>query len=124
MKKIAILFGAIMISTTVSMAYMQENETSNIDSLRAQGFSRSTLEVVDKVSDMNKGKNTVYERRFVTKKHHNKLGKIYTEIKNYVDPSQDNGKFGEQPITFTNTWQGFDTKYSSEKDEIKPVENL
>lgn len=120
MKKIIALFAVTLLGAGLTHAEVNEFETSNIDVLRSQGYSESTLRIVDKVNYQNKyGKN--YQKRFVEK---NAKKSPYTYIKLYVDPTQDDGKFGEHQINFTNTWNGDETHYSSTKVDAAPVENL
>ncbi len=124
MKKLLVLLGVMAFIPAVSFAYYNENETSDIDVLRAQGYSDSALMMVDLANDINKGQNGTYTRRFQPKTPKGKLGNAYTHLKRYVDPFQDDGKFGEHEINFTNTWMDGTTHYSSALEEKSSVENL
>ncbi len=123
MKKLSILFGVLFISSLASFAYLDESATSEVDTLRAQGFSESMLQVADFVNEKNKGISGNYERRFKPVKHTGKMG-AYSKVKVYFDPIQDDGKFGEHQINFTNTWMGEPNWYSSQLKEREVVENL
>ena len=120
MKRLVLLFGLIIMATSSSQAYVYENETSDVNVLEKQGFSQGTLEIIDKVNETNKGIYSKYKRAY-TKKEHKNIGKVYDEIKVYFDPMQDDGKFGEHPINYSNTWQGDNTHYSN---ELIKTENL
>ncbi len=123
MKKISFLFGILFISSLSCFAYIDENVTSEVDTLRAQGYSDSMLHIADFVNEKNKGINGNYERRFKPADYKGKLG-IYQKIKIYFDPIQDDGKFGEHQINFTNTWMGDSNWYSSPLKESEVIENL
>ncbi len=124
MKKLIVLCGLATLSTSLSFAYFESTKTSDIDILRAQGYSESTLQVVDWANATNKGQDSTYVRHFVKKQPKGKLGKAYTNLKLYVDPSQDDGLFGEHQINFTNTWNGDNTKYSTRVMEKEKIEDL
>ncbi len=124
MKKLLVLLGVMAFLPAASFAYYNENETSDVDVLRAQGYSDSALMMVDLANDINKGQNSTYTRRFQPKTPKNKWGNAYTYLKRYVDPFQDDGKFGEHQINFTNTWMDDTTHYSSGLEEKSVVENL
>ena len=117
MKKIMVLFGAIALLQGVSPAYILESDSSNVELMKAQGFSRSTLQAVDWVNARNQAGSggTKYVRRF-TPKEHNVFGKAYFTAKEYIDPIQDDGIFGDRQIEFSNTWLGDETRYSSNTD--------
>ena len=102
MKKLLVLFGVMALLPMASFAYYYENETA----------------------DINKGQNGTYTRRYQQKSPKGKLGNAYTYLKRYVDPFQDDGKFGEHQINFTNTWMDDTTHYSSALEEKSTVENL
>lgn len=124
MKKLFVLFGIFAFLGSASFAYYYENETLNPEILKAQGFSDSAIRITDKVHSFNEGIHGDYQRRF-KRQDKNKLGKGYTYIKNYIDPYQDDGWFGEHQINFTNTWAGDSTHYSTpEKPTSGVVENL
>ncbi len=123
MKKISILFGVLFISSLSCFAYLDESTTSEIDTLRAQGYSESMLQIADFVNEKNKGINGNYERRFKPVRYSGKMG-AYSKMKIYFDPTQDDGKFGEHQINFTNTWMGEPNWYSSQLKEHEVVENL
>lgn len=123
MKKISILFGVLFISSLSCFAYLDESMTSDIDALRAQGYSESMLQVIDLVNDINKGINSNYERRFKPVRCSGKMG-AYSKMKIYFDPTQDDGRFGEHQVIFSNTWMGEPTWYSSQLKEHEVVENL
>ncbi len=124
MKKLLVLFGVMALLPMASFAYYYENETADIDVLKAQGYSDSALMIVDLTNDINKGQNGTYTRRYQQKSPKGKLGNAYTYLKRYVDPFQDDGKFGEHQINFTNTWMDDTTHYSSALEEKSSVENL
>ena len=112
------LFAATLFSTSLVFAAIDEYKTGDIDILRAQGYSESTLRIMDTVMYQNKSASKKYERRFV------KNPNTYSRIKVYVDPIQDDDSFGEHQINFTNTWNGDETHYTTTKVENAPVENL
>ena len=120
MKKIIALFTTMLIATSVSFAAIDENKTGDIDVLRKQGFSESTLRIMDTVNYQSKGISKKYQRRFVKEERPS----AYTAVKLYFDPVQDDDNFGEHQINFTNTWNGDETRYTTRKVEKKPVENL
>ena len=122
MKKILLSLGVIALAAGSSFAYIIEGTTSDISTLDKQGFSRSTLEAVDWVSYRNGGADDKYVRRFVRKR--NFFGRIYQGIKVYTDPVQDDGRFGDHHIEFSNTWFGNDVFYSSDLRKNKQLENL
>ena len=121
MRKILAFVGVMALSVTASYAFYTERNVSSVDMLRRQGYSESTLKVVDTVKYSARGTNGKYEKRFVPVAQNSKAGRSYTRLKNYVDPIQDDGDFGQHQVNFTNTWKGNETKYSSSKE---PVENL
>ena len=123
MRKILLALGILSITAMNANAYLYESETSSIDTLRAQGFSRSMLEATDWANAKNGGKHTKYVRHFQPKST-SKAGRAYQYLKTYVDPIQDDGKFGDHQIQFTNTWSGDTTHYSSDLELNKQVENL
>lgn len=112
MKKILTLVGIAVFATGVSFASIDEDKTTDIDTLRGQGYSESTLQIVDVVRANNQGPNGTYQRRFSSKKI-----TPYQALKIYVDPVQDDGAFAEHQVNFTNTWQGDETEYSMVKKE-------
>ena len=120
MKKVLVLFGAIILSTGISFGEIQEGTTSDIDNLRRQGFSESMLEVVDtaRYHDSN-GKTSRYFDR-----SRNKLGRGYSSIKNYIDPGQDDGLFGDHQIQFSNSWDWGKNRYAVRKKKVQKTENL
>ena len=120
MKKVIALFTTMLIATGTSFAAIDENKIGDIDVLRAQGFSESTLRILDTVNYQNKSMSKKYERRFVKKEKPS----AYTAVKLYFDPMQDDDNFGEHQINFTNTWNGNETNYTTRKVEQKPIENL
>ena len=121
MKKLSVLLGVIILSTGVGFASMNDNETSDIDLLRTQGFSESTLEVIDMAR--NHDSNNGY-KRYYTSRGKNKLGRAYSSIKKYVDPIQDDGRFGEHQIQYSNSWDWGRNKYSSRYRKVQQTENL
>lgn len=112
MKKIIALSAAVLLSTGLVFAAIDENKTGDVEVLRAQGFSESTLRVVDTVNAQASGLNGKYKRHFVKGKP-----SPYTNIKLYIDPIQDDDNFGEHQINFTNTWNGDETHYTTRKYE-------
>ena len=123
MKKLFLFLAIITFSTINANAYVMENETSDIDVLQKQGFSRSTLELVDWARYRNASDNPTYTRSFVPKRS-NFIGRSYQALKEYVDPCQDDGRFAEHNINFSNTWTGDDTHYSSDLMENRQTDNL
>lgn len=122
MKKLLVLCGILALGTGVSFAYMDESETSDINALKSQGFSESMLRTVDLVNKNNSGLNGTYTRHYTPK--YSKKGHFYNNVKLYFDPIQDDGRFGEHQINFTNTWMGDETEYSSQLKNTETVENL
>ena len=116
MKKILALLGITILSAGTSFAYILEDETANINTLQTQGYSLSTLQIIDTVKSLNQGPNGKYKRHFTRKSE-----SPYSTLKLYVDPIQDDGEFAQHEINFTNTWKGNETRYSSSKEA---VENL
>ena len=112
MKKILLSLTVMTVIPCVSMAYLSETETNQIETLKAQGYSTPTLQLMDTVNYQNKGINGNYEKKF---KNHRADGKIgwYQRLKEYVDPAQDDGHFGEHDVTFSNNWRQDNVKYSS-----------
>lgn len=123
MKKIFALFGFVALSASVSMAFVYDDQSAQVDVLKKQGYSQSTLEIVDKSLYMQRGQSGNYEKKFV-QKGRTKKGNVYHQIKTYVDPMQDDGKFGEHKIEFSNTWQGDETYYTSPLREKNQIEDL
>ena len=123
MKKL-LVFGIIALSTTACFAYLEENKTATVESLRASGYTESTLEMADKCNYHDKGENSNYVRYYRLKPHKNFLGRAYTYAKKYFDPAQDDGMFLEHEAEFSNTWYGDRTFYSSEQEPANHVENL
>ena len=123
MKKILILSGLFLISTLGCFAYYDENQSSKVDTLRAQGYSENMLRVMDLVNAKNQGINSSYVRRFQPKTQSGKMS-AYQKVKVYFDPIQDDGLFGEHQINFSNSWMGDDNSYSSPLQEREVVENL
>ena len=123
MKKILVLFGIIAFAQAGVMAYMYENETASVPTLQAQGFSQSTAEVADWAKYRNGGIHTKYVRYYQPKSG-NILGRSYQKLKEYFDPVQDNGTFGDSQIEFSNTWSGDNTFYSSDRETNRQVERL
>lgn len=123
MKKVLVLFGILSIAPMAAFAYVNESKTSSVEVLRAQGYSESTLRVMDTVNDLNKGEdvNKKYVRRFQPKKS-NAFGRGYTSLKHYWDPAQEDDSFGEHQIEFTNTWQGDSPHYATNTVEVNPGE--
>ena len=116
MKKIMILLGIMTLAVNVSFADLEENNTSNINILRSQGYSESALRIIDTIKSKNQGPTGRYKKHFSDAKE-----TPYTALKLYVDPIQDDGHFAEHQINFTNTWNGDETEYST---RVQEVENL
>jgi len=116
MKKIITLLGIATLIVSVSFAAIDENETGNIDVLRSQGYSESTLRIMDTIKSLNQGPEGKYKRYFSKKKN-----TPYSALKVYVDPIQDDGEFGVHQINFTNTWKGNETNYSTRFDEVEDL---
>ena len=124
MKKFAITLCLALCLTGTSFAYYEEGTMQKIDVLRAQGFSESTIQSVDTATRMNRGKNGKTTAAFTKKTGKNALGRSYTAIKNYFDPLQDDGNFGEHQIQFTNTWNDDVPEYANKFNDSYSVENL
>lgn len=125
MKKIIALLGFMALTTSMSLAYLEEGTTSNLDVLKRQGYSESTLQVVDWTNATNKGEDSTYVRNY-TPKERKGLGKAYYRLKTYFDPVQDDSHFAEHQINFSNVWR-FDQEapeYSNTKVEKSGIENL
>ncbi len=131
MKKLFVLFGIFAFLGGASFAYYYENETLYPETMKAQGYSNTMILVTDKTHAFNEGIHSNYQRKFQRPKRQNFLGRSYYYLKNYVDPLQDDGLFGEHQINFSNTWTDETTKYATpEKSTTKikgkkyGVENL
>jgi hypothetical protein len=122
MKKIIALFATTLLSASIVNAAMTDTETSAIKTLRAQGYSESTLRVVDTVKAINQGPTGKYQRQFTPKS--NVLGRMYSTIKEYFDPLQDDGRFGEHQIDFTNSFMNNGAEYGYPTVESEQIENL
>ena len=123
MKKILVLFGIIAIAPLSVSAYINEGESTSMKTLQTQGFSPSTIQAVDWTKYRNQGSNGRYVR-YYQQKQNGFLGRAYHRLKTYVDPYQDDGKFGDTHIQFSNTWMGDDTFYSDDYSRNRQVENL
>ncbi len=125
MKKLIVLMGILSFSTSLSFAYLDEATTSNVEVLRAQGYSESALRIIDTTNSFASGKNGTYVRYFQPKQHKG-LGKPYTVVKRYFDPIQDDDLFGEHQINFSNAWDvtGEEPSYSTQLRPKEHVENL
>ena len=123
MKKLALTLCIAIAATSASYAYYLENDTHEIDTLRAQGFSESTIQAVDISTRHNKGKNHRNKYRY-TKKDSNPIGNAYTKIREYFDPVQDDGLFGEHQIIFSNTWGDATPEYASRFSSSYSSDNL
>lgn len=123
MRKILVLFGALTFVSLSAGAFLDEDKTANIDTLKIQGFSNSTLQIVDWARYRNQDANLKYVK-YYKEKNNGKLGRIYQAIKIYTDPIQDDGKFGDHHIEFSNTWRGDEPSYASELVPSYQVDNL
>lgn len=111
MKKIIALLGFIIAVAPVSLASIDEDKTGNIELLRQQGYSESTLKVLD--TNRSQTQRSNYKRQFARK------GQTpYHYIKTYLDPYQDDNYFGEHQINFTNSWNDDETHYTSGKYSV------
>ena len=124
MKKFAITLCLVLCATGATFAYYEEDTMQKIDVLRAQGFSESTIQTVDVATKLNRGRNGKTTSTFAKKRGKNALGRSYTAIKNYFDPLQDDGNFGEHQIQFTNTWNSDVPEYANKFNNSYSVENL
>ncbi len=122
MKKILLSLSMIALVSTSAFAYINEGTSGAVKTLEKQGFSKSTLEVIDWVNYRQEGAEEKYVRRFVPKRNY--LGRLYQYIKVYTDPIQDDGRFGDHHVEFSNTWFGNDVFYSSDLRKNKKIENL
>ena len=118
MKKLLFSLTALLINTSISYAYMEASNMTNIDAVRKQGFSESTVRVLDTTKSHHQGDDSRYTRRFKLKTS------PYYYLRSYVDPGADDGKFGEHQINFSNSWSGDFTRYDSPLKETGTVENL
>ncbi len=122
MKKLAVLLGVIMLSSAC-LAYIEEDKTSDIDALRQGGFSEGMLHVVDTAKyHHTRGKQ---ERYFLNgPRSGKKLGRGYSSLKGYVDPTQDDGILGEHQVNFSNSWDWGRNRYSARYKATQKPENL
>lgn len=124
MKKLALTLCLAIAATSASYAFYLENDTHEIDTLRAQGFSESTIQVVDTATTHNKGKNARNRTHYVYKGGDNPIGRSYSRIKWYFDPAQDDGRFGSHQINISNTWGDGTPKYQQMYSSDYSSENL
>ncbi len=112
MKKITALLGFIALLSTVSFAEITTKQTADFDYLKTQGFSESTLHVVDTARAHTEGVDG-YQKKYRDD------GRVrpYKAIKLYFDPAQEDDKFGEHQIEFSNTWVGDNTFYTTTKED-------
>lgn len=125
MKKIIAVLGFMALSVGTTFAYLEESKTSDINVLKRQGYSESTLQVVDWTNATNKGEGSTYVRQYAPKERKG-LGKAYYRVKTYFDPIQDDSQFAEHQINFSNVWR-FDQnapEYSNTKVKKNGIENL
>ena len=120
MKRLMTLLVSGLLLTNISIAAIDEVKTSDVDTLRAQGYSESALRILDTVKYYNQGTSGKYQRRFTVPKEPG----AYHRLKVYVDPVQEDDLFGEHQINFTNNWNGDENSYSTQKVENGPIENL
>lgn len=113
MKKIFILSSILLFSAGMNFAWIAENDTNSIDTLERQGYSESTLKIIDLVNYTNQGKNGDYVKVYNKKTSNTKLGRGYEKLKYYFDPQQDDQEFGQHEINFTNNWMGDKNIYAS-----------
>ena len=123
MRKAVLSLSLLLFTIGIASAYYDENTLHNVDILKAQGYSDSTIQMVDVVTNSNLGAGAKRRRIYKLKKE-NPLKHAYTTLKNYVDPLQDDGAFGEHQINFTNTWNGDVPKYAERYTMDHDVENL
>lgn len=123
MKKIIALFAVALLSTGASNAVITDTQTSEIETLRSQGYSETMLRAVDTVKANNQGPANKYQKHFTPKKS-NIFGRAYTNVKNYVDTAQDDGRFGKHQINFTNTFMDETAEYGYPTVESNNIENL
>ena len=123
MKKLLLVLGVVTLATGCSFAEIEVTETTATKNLKQQGYSESMARIVDTVKSKNQSKGETYVRDFAQPQR-TRMGNIYHNIKIYFDPSQDDGKFGEHEIDFSNSWQGDDVEYSSPLIRKNKVENL
>ena len=123
MKKITALFAVTLLSIGVSNAAMSDSQTTDIDILRSQGFSETALRAIDTVKANNQGPAGKYQRYFIPKKS-NIFGRAYSNVKNYIDTAQDDGRFGQRQINFTNTFMDETAEYGYPTVEANNIENL
>ncbi len=126
MKKgiIALSLFSLVLGTMSAHAYYYSKETSSVDVLESQGYSKNTLITVDKANKFNGGLYSDYKSVYKKKTPKNKYSNAYTVLKNYVDPNQDDGKFFEHEINFTNSWNQDAPSYAYPVERVNKVENL
>ena len=120
MKKLFFLFSITMVTTGVVFASVDSNDLTSLKVLEQQGYSIPALQMVDTAKSKNSYDNDVkYVRVYKKKKS------VYQALKNYFDPIQDDGEFGEHKIEFSNTWNG-DTpdRYVTPLKPKKNIESL
>lgn len=125
MKKLIALMGILSLTTGLSFAYINESKTSDVEVLKSQGFSDSALKIVDLVNTQQAGLDGKYVKYYQPKKHKG-LGKPYTRLKNYIDPVQDDGMFGEHQIHYSNSWRPMEEEpqYIKKSQPSTGIENL
>ena len=123
MKKNILVLLAVAMMPLGAYATIMENTTSDVDTLRLQGFSESALKMMDDVRYRNQGADGKYQKQFV-KKDSNRLGRAYTKLRTYVDPIQEDDTFGEHQVNFSNTWNGDEPEYSNRRFDSSLKENL
>ena len=125
MKKLLVLLGIIILPCTSALASIGEYQTSDIDTLRYEGYSESMLQAVDTSKyHQTRGKSKRYFQSTSQTKSGKKLGRAYSYIKTYVDPAQDDGLFGEHQINFSNSWDWGKNNYSSRYKKVEQIDNL
>ena len=110
MKKIMTLLSVMVLSTATSFAFISETQNSDLNALRAQGYSESTIRIMDTIKAKNQGLAGNYKREYTLPKE-----SPYTRVKLYFDLAQDDDRFGEHQINYTNSWNDDDTHYSTRK---------
>ena len=124
MKKLLLATFFAFALSNVSFAYIGDETTADLDVLERQGYSQSTLELVDLTNSLHADEGKHYQRQFVKKTPSTALGRGYQRVKVYFDPMQDDGVFGEHKIEYANTWNSDEVPYASAKKRVRRAENL
>ena len=104
MRKIALLL-ALIVTTQMSFAYVEEYTTSDIKTLTGTGYSQSALKVIETSRITKQGAEKDYVPFYSTEIYSdNPIVKWYQVAKRYVDPAQNSNFFGTREINYENSW--------------------